>query len=234
MNKVQHYYYKGNEGDEDMKNLTHFNARQYQSKMAKKRLQIFADDGGGEPGGEPGGAPKTYTQAELDKAIADAKAAAKADNDRLFNEKWDKKYAKYKEEEQKKIDEAKRLAEMSAQEKAEHERDELQKELDALKKAATLTEMKAEARRIMKEANTPINEDMLDVLVTTDAEKTKKAITGFTEAFNKAVEDAVKAALKGDAPKKGTGAKITKEEILKVKDRKERQRLINENMELFA
>lgn len=179
------------------------------------------------------GEPKTYTQEELNAAIEQAKADAKAENDKLFNEKWDKKYAKYKEEEQKKIDEAKKLAEMTAQEKAEHERDELKKELEKLKDAATRSEMKAEARKILKDNNTPINEDILEVLVTKDAEETKAAITGYSEAFNKAVEAAVKDALKGGAPKVSGGKALTKEDIMKVTDRRERQRLINENLELF-
>ena len=193
--------------------------------MMRLKYQRHAEEG------EPD--VKTYSQEELDKAVEDAKAAAKDENDKLFTEKWNRQYAKYKAEEQKKIDEAKRLAEMTAQEKAEHERDELQKELDALKQAATLTEMKSEARSIMKEANTPINEEVLDVLVTTDAEATKAAISGYVEAFKQAVGDAVKDALKGDTPKTGDPASVTKEEIMQVKDRAERQRLINENIELF-
>ena len=41
--------------------------------------------------------------------------------------------------------------------------------------------------------------------------------------------------LKGKAPTAGsTGKKITKEEIMKVQDRRERQKLINEHMDLFT
>lgn len=205
-------------------------ARDYATRKALHKLQRHAEDGG-----DPGDDPKTYTQEELNAAIEKAKAEAKEENDKLFNEKWNKQYAKYKEAEQKKIDEAKRLAEMSATEKAEHERDELRKELEALKAANTRSEMKKEARSILKESNCPVSEEILDVLVTTDAEATKKAIEAFAEAFKTAKEDAVKDALKGGTPKKSSGEhKITKEEIMKVKDRKERQRLINDNLDLFA
>lgn len=189
-------------------------------------LQRFAEDNPA-----PDNEPKTYTQEELDAALA----KAKAENDKLFNEKWDKKFARYKEEEQKRIDEAKRLAEMSAQERAEAERDALQRELDELKAANTLAEMKSEARKILKEAETPISDEVLEVLVTRDAEKTKAAITAYSDAFKKAVEDAVKDALKGKAPSASTGNKgITKEDILKIESRAERQKAINENIELFT
>jgi len=59
-------------------------------------------------------------------------------------------------------------------------------------------------------------------------------VDSFAAAFEKAVQDAVAERLKGKAPTAGsTNKKITKEEILAVKDRRERQRLINENMDLF-
>lgn len=207
-------------------------ARDYATRKALHKLQRHAEEGG-DPG--DGGDPKTYTQEELNAAIEKAKAEAKEENDKLFNEKWNKQYAKYKEAEQKKIDEAKRLAEMSATEKAEHERDELKKELEALKAANTRSEMKKEARAILKEANCPVSEEILDVLVTTtDAESTKKAIEAYATAFKTAKEDAVKDALRGNTPKKSKGDHaITKEDIMKVKDRRERQRLINENIDLF-
>ena len=190
------------------------------------RLQRHAED----PADEPA---KTYTQEELDAAVKDAIDKAKAENDELFNKKWDAKYAKYKEDEKKRIDEAKRLAEMTAQEKAEHERDEMRKELEALKAANTRAEMKSEARAILKERHITAPEEILDVLVTTDAEATKKAVEAYAEAFSTAKEEAVKDALKGDAPKTGGSKTLTKEDIMKVQDRKERQRLINENLELF-
>lgn len=214
------------------------NARSMQAKAAKQfatqkalfKFQRHAEEGN-DPAGDP---PKTYTQEELNKAVEEAKAAAKEENDKLFNEKWDKKYAKYKEEEKKKIDEAKRLAEMTATERAEHERDEMRKELEALKAANTRAEMKSQARSILKDNNCPVNEEILEVLVTTDADATKKAIEAYAAAFNAAKEDAVKDALKGHTPKSSKGEHaITKEDIMKVKDRRERQRLINENIDLF-
>ena len=214
------------------------NARKEQAKQAKEiaqrkaiaKLQRHAEEG--DPGEDND--PKTYSQEELDAAIEKAKQEAKEENDKLFNEKWDKKYAKYKEAEQKKIDEAKRLAEMTATERAEHERDEMRKELEALKAANTRSEMKKESRLILEGKNCPVSEKLLDQLVSTDAEATKNAIESWAEEANRLIEEGVKDRLRGITPKKSSGEHtITKEEIMKVKDRKERQRLINENLDLF-
>ena len=73
-------------------------------------------------------------------------------------------------------------------------------------------------------------------LVSDDAEKTKESVEGFAKAFKEAVNAAVKEALRGNPPKAGTdGAKpITRDEIMAVKDRAERQKLIAENPQLFV
>lgn len=79
-------------------------------------LQLFADDpgepGDGGKGNEPGAEDKPkYSDKDLDNIIS-------------------KKFAKWQEKQQKAVDEAKKLAEMNATQKAEYERDQLQKELD--------------------------------------------------------------------------------------------------------
>ena len=70
-------------------------------------------------------------------------------------------------------------------------------------------------------------------LVSDDAEKTKSTVEAFSNVFKEAVQAAVKDALRGNPPKASGGNGITKERIMSVKNREERQRLINENMELF-
>ena len=67
-------------------------------------------------------------------------------------------------------------------------------------------------------------------------EKKQKEVDSFSTAFSKAVEDAVKERLKGNPPHKGSGtpAKMTKDQIMDIKDPVERQRLINENRDLFG
>ena len=77
---------------------------------------------------------------------------------------------------------------------------------------------------------------LISMIVSEDAESTKKSIDTFANLFQKAVNKAVKDALKGEPPKTGTGSGkggYTKEDILKVANRAERQRLIAANMDLF-
>lgn len=73
-------------------------------------------------------------------------------------------------------------------------------------------------------------------LVTDDADKTKESVESFAKAFKEAVQEGVKEALRGNPPKASTGGTttVTREQILAVKDRTERQRLIAENPQLFV
>ena len=157
-----------------------------------------------------------YTDEDLDRIIQEKKA------------KWDKQ-AKEAEEE------AKKLAKMNAQQKAEHERDKLQKELDKLRSEKARADMAKEARRMCADANINVSDDILSSIITSDADTTKEAVESFIELFKSEVEKAVKEALKGNSVKRGTSPNggLTKEDIMKVADSVERQRLIRENMDLF-
>jgi len=195
-------------------------------------LQLFAEEDNGQdpdnndPGqnnktGEDGDKGKDkpqpkYTDEDLDRIIQEKKA------------KWDKQ-AKESEEE------AKKLAKMNAQQKAEHERDKLQKQLDELLNEKARADMAKEARKMCAEANVNVSDDILASIITSDADTTKEAVESFIELFKGEVEKAVKDALKGNSFKRGTGANggVTKEDIMKISDPIERQRLIRENMNLF-
>ena len=75
-----------------------------------------------------------------------------------------------------------------------------------------------------------------DSLIGADAEKTNEAVTAFAAEFEKAVNARVKEALKSKTPKGGSaaGAKgITKEEIMKIKNPLERQKMIAAHPEAF-
>ena len=71
---------------------------------------------------EPDKKEQEHEQPEQEKKYSDADV----------NAIIDKKFAKWQKEQESKIKEAEKLAEMNAQEKAEYERDELQKKLDEL------------------------------------------------------------------------------------------------------
>lgn len=200
--------------------------------MKKRRfdLQLFADE-----------ATETTTETteETKPETAPAAKVEKQDEpkytDKDVDEILNKKFAQWQKKQQREVDEAKKLAEMNAQQKAEYERDKLQKELDEYKRQASLAEMNKTARKMLSDNGITIPDELLSMMVTTDAEETKNAIDGFSKVFTEAVESAVKERLKGEPPRKGSvgAATMTKEQIMAIKDPELRQRKMLENRELF-
>ena len=183
-------------------------------------LQLFAED------------PAQADPKPADPKPADPKAKYTDDDlDKIINQK----FAEWQKKQQKAVDEAKKLAEMNAQQKAEYERDQLQKRIEEYEKKESLSEMKKTARDMLKESNISVSDELLSMMVSTDAEETKAAVDGFAKAFKEAVEEAVKERLKGTPPKVGTkGAPaMTKEQIMDIKDPELRQKKMLENRELF-
>ena len=198
----------------------------------KLDLQLFADDGAAgaavaptekqpnEPGAEPKAEPKAqakYTDDDVDRIVK-------------------QKHAEWNKKQQAAVDEAKKLAEMNAQQKAEYERDQLKKELDDLKRKDSIAEMAKAARKMLTEKNINVSDELLAMMVTADAEETKKAIDGFTKLFTEHVENAVKERLKGEPPRRGSSgghAAMTKEQIMAIRDPELRQKKMLEHRELF-
>lgn len=196
----------------------------------KMKLQLLDDDNSGD------NAPTDNSEQKgtENNNSEDKKQNEKKYTDDEVNEIINKKFEKWTKQKEKEMDEAKKLADMTAQEKVEYERNQLKKELEELRNANTISEMSKTARGILKEKNIDISDELLSMLVTKEADTTKKNVEGFAEMFDKAVEKAVNEKLKGNPPKKGPGNKtLTKEDILNIKDRTERQKKIAENMELF-
>ena len=201
-------------------------------------LQLFAEDAGSAASdsvtaekNDSGAAPEQGKEAKDTAKAADEKKYSDADLDKIIN----KKFAQWEEKKQKAVDEAQKLATMNAQQKAEYERDQLQKQLDEYKRKDSLAEMSKTARKILADDGITVPDELLALLVTTDAEKTKTAVDGFSKAFKDAVESAVKERLKGEPPKKGTGGapSMTKEAIMAIKDPELRQQKMLENKHLF-
>lgn len=198
-------------------------------------LQLFADDAdntGTDNQTDDSKADKTdtNTDSKSDDKKDDKKYSDK-DLDRIINQK----FAKWQKEQDKAVNEAKKLADMNAQQKAEYERDKLQKELDSYKKKDAIAAMSREARKMLSDENISIDDNLLSFIVSDDAEATKKAVNGFAKAFSEAVEKAVKERLKGDSPRRGTGTQgtMTKEQIMAIKDPELRQQKMLENKHLF-
>lgn len=200
----------------------------------KFNLQLFADDDSSTS--EDGKKSEQQAEEHQNETKKDEKKGEgeKKYTDADLNSIIDKKFAEWQKKKEKEVDEAKKLAEMNATEKAEYERDKLQKQIDEMMKEKSLTEMTKVARKMLSEDGINITDELLANLVSDSAENTKEAVKSFIELFKSAVNDAVKDALKGKAPKNSTGSdSITKEKIMKVKDRAERQKLIAEHMDLF-
>lgn len=200
----------------------------------KFNLQLFADDDSSTS--EDGKKSEQQAEEHQNETKKDEKKGEgeKKYTDADLNSIIDKKFAEWQKKKEKEVNEAKKLAEMNATEKAEYERDKLQKQLDEMMKEKSLTEMTKVARKMLSEDGINITDELLANLVSDSAENTKEAVKSFIELFKSAVNDAVKDALKGKAPKNSTGSdSITKEKIMKVKDRAERQKLIAEHMDLF-
>ena len=154
------------------------------------------------------------------------------DLDRILN----RKFAEWQKKKDKEVDEARRLASMSEEEKAKQKQADMERQLNELLSERNMSQMMTTARGILSERNIHVDDALISMIVSEDAESTKKSIDAFANMFQAAVNKAVKDALKGEPPKTGTGSGkggYTKEDILKVANRAERQRLISENMDLF-
>lgn len=211
----------------------------YKGKLLPLNIQLFADstEGTDNSGGTDGTPPNQQNQQQPNQnKPQDNKGSDKlytqADVDNMLKD-W---FSKWSKEQSTQIDEAQKLAQLDAKGKAEYQRDKLQKELDQLKAENELNKITSTARNILKEKNVPASDEILSVLVTTDAEKTKQALEVYAKAFNDAVEATVKERLKGTPPKAGNkigGTSMTVEKIMAIKDPVERQQAILDNKELF-
>ena len=200
-------------------------------------LQLFADDPAptdpkpGDPADPKQTDSKPSAPGPDPKSGEPQKKYTDDDVDKIIN----RKFAEWEKKQQAKVDEATKLAEMNAQEKAEYKASQLEAELNKLKEKDTLAEMSKTARKMLAEDEINIPDELLAHLVSTDAEDTKNTVQAFAKLFKYAVQDAVKDKLKGNQPKRGTGGKgnITRDQILNIKDPSERQRMIAEHMDLF-
>ena len=196
-------------------------------------LQLFAE--GEAPEGKPT-ETEAKPEAKSEVETPETKPAAEPKyTDKDLDEIISKKFAKWQTKKQEEIDEAKKLAQMTTEERLKHENETISKKLAELETQATRGKMVSTARQIMKEDGVDVSDKITSSLIAEDAEKTKENVVAFTTAFKKAVQAEVKKQLSGQAPTKGKAANkgITKEQIMAIKDRGERKKLIRENIELF-
>ena len=165
---------------------------------------------------------------------SEKKESEKKYSDEEVNAILSKKFAKWTAQKEKELSEAQKLAEMDAQQKAEYERDKLEKELAELKRENTLNAMGKTARTMLSERGVHLPDALVSILVTEEAESTKTNVDNFVQLFKEAVDAAVNEKLKSGTPKRMAGGKaMTRDEILNIADAKARRKAIQENLELF-
>ena len=198
-------------------------------------LQLFGEEGATEQ--DPAGvgdsaAGETSSKSEEANKPAPAGKEPKYtddDVDRIIN----RKFAEWEKKQEKKTSEAERLGKMTAEEKAAERMKALEEKIAGYERDAARSEMMKQARTILDGENIHVSDDLLSNIIAEDAESTKSSVESFVKLFRDHVDTAVKNAVKREPPKTGSTSGITKEQILAIKDRSERQRLINENMSLF-
>lgn len=190
-------------------------------KMENFELQLFAEDAPATgataaSGNDTKPTENTNTNNQPERETKTEPKYNDADLDRIIGQK----FAEWKKQEAKAVDEAKKLAEMNAEQKANYERDKAIeerdkaiKERDELKQANSLAEMSKTARKMLADENINVSDELLSMLVTTDAENTKAAIDSFTKLFKESVENSVKERLRGDTPRRSTGSDTPVSEI---------------------
>lgn len=189
-------------------------------------LQYFAE--GAEPkGAEPKGAEPSngegndnqlefkYTDEDVDKIVQ-------------------KKLSKAKKDKEAAVEEATKLAKMNEDQKAEYDREQLEKELAELRRKDAFYNLSKEASKMLADHDITADDELLQVVVKDDAEGTKQAVESFVNLFNAKVKEGVKQALAGNSPKyPNTGKTLTKQQILDEKDATKRVKLIQQNPQLF-
>ena len=164
---------------------------------------------------------KTYTQEEVDKML-------QSEVDRRITSAL-KKQAKNNEA---KIKEAQKLAQMNESEKFQYELEQREKAIAEKEKALALAENKNEAGKIL--ADKGLSLSLVDFVVAEDAETMNSNIRLLEKAFKDSVKREVEKRLGSSAPKKNLppDETITKEQAKKMRIR-DRQQLLMNNPELY-
>lgn len=194
-------------------------------------IQLFAEESA-DNGATTAETPEKDNKPGMNTETAERKYTDD-DVDKLINKKF-AEWQKQQEKSKAKDAEAARLAQMTAEEKANERIRQLEERLAAADREKAVTAMSKQARAMLQDKGIVVGDELLANLIAEDAEGTKAAVENFIDLFTAARDQAVKDALKGATPKAGGApAGMTKEQILAVTNRAERQRLMKENAHLF-
>lgn len=152
--------------------------------MKKKRLlmpmhlQYFAEQDGGSQ--ETTSTETTETTTDETKKEETGKTFSRDELAKIVAAETKKARASWEQEAEAKKEEAKKLAKMNAEEKLQHELEQKEAEIAELKRGQTLNEMKSEASKMLSGAGLPQDDELLGLIVSEDAEATKKAVAVIT------------------------------------------------------
>ena len=197
----------------------------------KLNLQFFAD-----PAGEPVDGDNDNEKSDSDDVetketeLQDEKKYSDADVDRIVGEK----YAKFAAKKQKEVDEAKKLAKMSKDDKQKFEMDKLKSEAQEAQNELAKYQMRDTAKQMILDSGVTATDEMIDLVTSSDAETTK---TNVSKALNfaKAIREQVTKELsQGTTPRTVGSPTLSKQEIMKIQDPIKRQQAIKDNLGLFG
>lgn len=122
---------------------------------------------------------KKYTDAEVDAII-------------------DKKFAKWKLEQEARDNEAKKLAKMNADEKQKYQLDQREQELANREQVLARKELTAEAKAMLSERGLPV--ELVAVVDLSNAEAVTESVASIQKTWEDAVQKGVSDRMKGSAP----------------------------------
>lgn len=122
---------------------------------------------------------KKYTDAEVDEII-------------------NKKFAKWKSEQEAKESEAKKLAKMNAGEKQKYQLEQREQELANREQAIARKELTAEAKAMLSERGLPV--ELVGVIDLTSAETVTDSVASIQKSWEEAVQKGIAERTKGGAP----------------------------------
>lgn len=164
---------------------------------------------------------KKYSDEQVDEIIKEKKA------------KWQKQ----QDEKIKELEEARKLEKMNEDEKLKYELDKYKKELEEYKQRENQSAMAKVAKNMLIEQGFNISDDLVNNLITDEAETTKENVKDFAGMLKDLVEKEVNERLKGKSPEvKKTGVKSSqgqRSEILGIKDAVKRREAMLNHPELF-
>lgn len=139
---------------------------------------------------------------------------------------------------EKREQEAARLAGMNEKERADEEFKQLQEELAELKRDKSINAMTKVANKMITKAKIPLKDSIVKGLVRDTAEETKESVNEFIELVSEIKNELLKDKFTGKSPKVQTTSqpkeKMTKAEIMAVRDDAKRQKLMEEHIHLFT